>query len=180
MKVQITPALENHPGAYDIYVLLCSGWTPHRTAAFVSKRYGIAASPADIIEFETTIPESHKLSLSTLVAAVQDADVVYNVPAEMVEMLMLVRQRIEALQIVDADQKAPSRELTGLIKTYFDLMGKYLKAMDLLGFIPNAKHTKEIRIPEKESDTLTLQEVLDERPGPPAIQTLHPAALQSG
>lgn len=182
MEVNITEALKTHPGAYDIYVLLCSGWTPHRTATFVSRKHGVYAAPDDVAEFAGSIPEAHFINIGTLVEKVQNMDVVYNVPGEMVEMLILVRQRIEALTLMDVQNIASSKEMTSMIKIYFDLMSKYLDAMDKLGFIPDAKQKrKELPAPTpSEAEVTTLGDVLDGRPVPATAAALRPKALQPG
>ncbi len=152
-------ALSSHPGLTDIYLLVCSGWPAHRVADFVSRKHQVPVKASDVHAYAQELPDNHFLELQTIIERAREGNFVVDVQAEMAEMLLLMRQRIKAAVLIE--EMRPSATLNTMLRTYFDMLVKYLQALKMLDFLPaeGARPPTELEAASRP----TLQSLLKER-----------------
>lgn len=143
-----------------------------RVAGMVARKYSMPVSPHDIEEYRKLIPDGMFLAFEQLVPDFGDVDVVMDVVGEMTSMLGLMRERIQAAQLVEENAGQPSARLDAMIKTYFLLLEKYGKALNDYGVI-SLKETKVAPV-QRDDKPETLKEILD---GKQAVSEVHTPAL---
>lgn len=148
-----TEKLKGHPGLADVFVLLCSGWPVSRVAKVITKRFGIITTADDVEEYLESIPQDCLFNATALTrpgyyesvveeladgqpktkmapvqwqgrAHVSAADLIIDTKGEATQLLLLMRQRIQAMQMAEAAAR-PSRLLTDAIKVYSYLLYLY-------------------------------------------------------
>ncbi len=171
-ETQIAPAtvsLADHPGLEDIYLLLCSGWPASRVAILIARKYGQPVRTADVQAYGQTIPIEDFLELDVLTQRAAGMDIVIDVVGEMSQLLLLMRDRIEAALIAEDTGQARTSKLDAMIKTYFQLLDKYADALQRFGITSG-----KAAVPQEGEHAETLRELLE---GKRAVSQVHPPAL---
>lgn len=170
-------ALKQHPGLYDIYVLLYSGWPPHRTAELVRARYpGHELRVADIIDYLYLLPETSTVG-TKIDPELEHEDVIVDVVGEMVDMLRFTKRRIQAQSLMEDTSGKADAGIDKSVKNYFDMLYKYLQALKLVDFFPTGAGLPAPMV-EPAEDVMSLQDILDEREGSAAVPALPAPELQ--
>ena len=88
-------SVENSAHKHDLFVLLCSGWTPPRVAAEMERRFGERIPVSDLSTFAQAIPDQFVMALSQLQAKYAAIDVEVDAASELHKMLLLARDRLD-------------------------------------------------------------------------------------
>lgn len=171
MTTKPIAGLDGHPGTDEIFILLCSGWSPLRVAILIGRKYGLPIRTADVEAYAAAIPEECKLGLPDISDKFSQVNgPILDVIGEMTHMLLLMRDRIDASKIIEDQNGKPDQRLAGMMKLYFSMLEKYANALKIFGLT----EARSAPVPSARPEELTLREIID---GRGAISEVSPAPL---
>ena len=136
-NAQVPQGLRGHPGLYDIFVLLCSGWTVPRTASVITRKYHIATKASDVAEYLHNIPPDAFLEP----ASPERQDFVIDYVYEMNEVLGLMKQRLCSMMLLEEYNNLRDQGFNKIAKLYFEMLIKYAAALERLRITPQLRDT---------------------------------------
>lgn len=131
----VPKGLSSHPGLYDIYVLLCSGWTAPRTASFVTRKYNVHTKSSDVAEYLHNIPASAFLEPNVD----HRQDFVIDYIYEMNELLRGMKDRLSAITLLEERNKPHDTTYERAARLYFEMLLKYATALERLRITPQLR-----------------------------------------
>lgn len=157
-----TRELAGHPGLEEIFILLCSGWDPLRVSILVGRKYGLPARVEDIRRYKAAIPQACFLGVERLAQKFRNVEgPIVDVVGEMSDLLLLMRDRIAANQLIEDEGGRPKESIVSLVKVYFAMLEKYTNVLQEFGVVPDKPKAAPVQIGEPSE--MTLKDIIDGR-----------------
>lgn len=168
-------SVEGSPHKHDIFVLLCSGWTPPRVAAEIERRHSERIPITDLQAFAKCIPDQFVLALSQLQHRYAAIDMEVDTSAEMQRLMLLARDRLDEALIHEQATKqqgtgssehggSVDREHNSIVhlraREYWKML---LEFVDRMPIMRDAEIPLEARKALPASDMPSLREIIEAR-----------------
>ena len=149
---------------YEIFSLLCSGWSPHRISRHLARIEHIVVPAIDIRNFLNDIPPAFILPPTYLRRRLLQIDIEIDAIGEMARVLRTMEERLSIAVLADDVSPSGSTMVVKLSKEYFTMLERYVIARQKLGELPTtpfkvADVTSQLQ--EEDAAPRTLREIME-------------------